>query len=65
MKVLTLRTAKNLPAPYAAKIAAGEPFYVRIAGEVTECKTLHDAQKATAYCPQSATVTLQLQRDAN
>ena len=54
MKVLTLRTAKALPDDYK-----GAPeFFVRIGGEVTRCTNLQAAQAATAYCPQSAAVTL-------
>ena len=54
MKVLTIRTAKTLPAAYE-----GLPeFFVRIGGEVTRCTNLQQAQAATAYFPQSATVTL-------
>ena len=53
MKVLTLRAANTLPTAYAG---AAE-FFVRIAGKKTLCKTLADAQRATAYFPQDATVT--------
>ncbi len=54
MKVLTLRTIKTLPADYVGLAS----FTVRIAGETTICASLADAQRATAYCPQDATVTL-------
>ena len=53
MKVLTLRAANTLPEAYAG---AAE-FFVRIAGKKTLCKTLADAQRATAYFPQGVTVT--------
>lgn len=54
MKVLTLRTAKSLPAAYQDL----PEFFVRIGFEITRCTSLADAQRATAYFPQSAKVTL-------
>jgi hypothetical protein len=53
MQVITLRTAKSLP----REIASLPEFYVRIAGDITRCTSLAEAQRATAYFPQTARVT--------
>ena len=53
MKVSTLRALRALPPAYKDAV-----FSVRIAGAITSCGTLHQAQAATANWPQAATATL-------
>ena len=53
MKAITLRTIKSLPPEYVGV----KQFFVRIGGVVSECRSLHDAQMATAHWPQHAPVT--------
>ena len=60
MKIMTLRKANALPRAYRSIPL----FFVRIGGLVVRCKNLRDAQLATAYYPQSATITLMTPEDA-